>query len=103
MTCDFTYRFCLVDNYLKHVYLISSVTLPPRLYRGTVQANIQLGKFLLLKQSIFSLFARKPVSVPHIFWKLKDASLSSQVSVPVIHFNLSLFELSGELGKEMSI
>lgn len=102
MTCEFTYKFYWVDSAL-NLFIICSVTLPPRVYRGTVQVNIQLGMFLLLKQYIFSLFFRKAVSVCHIFWKLKDASFSFQVLVPVIYFNWSLLELSGEPGEEMSI
>lgn len=101
MTYEFTCRFYLVGL---HMFIISSVTLPLQALQRYSSSQYKIRKVPVIKAIyFFTLFVRKAVSVPQIFWELKDAFFSSQVPVPVIHFNLSLFELSVELGKETSI
>lgn len=68
-----------------------------------------MGQYIIRKGPVivavyfFTLILRKAPAISCVSWKLKDPWFSSHVLELVIDFDLSPFEPSGELGKEIPI
>lgn len=71
MTYEFTDGFYLVGL---NMFIISSVSLPLQALQRYSSNQYRIRKMPFIKAIyFFTLFVKKAVSVPWIFWELKDA------------------------------